>query len=56
MSSLIDIAEKLAVKEIEKYDSPPLELFNISKAKALNLAKRYKADEEVVLLGSILAG
>jgi hypothetical protein len=55
ITKLVKIARAEAIKEIEKFGSPPLELFEISEKQALSLAKKRKADVNVVLIGSLLA-
>jgi len=54
-NQLIQAVEKAALSEIQTYNSPPLELYKISKAQAIQLAKRHKAELDICILGSILA-
>jgi len=44
-----------AIKEISKYGSPPLLLFEISEHHAILLADKYNANKKVILAGSYLA-
>jgi len=51
---IIKKAREWAVSEIEKYDSLALLLFEISEAKALELAEKMNVDKNIVHLGAIL--
>lgn len=55
MIDLINLTDKAALNEIKRYGSPPLELYNISKIQSQRLAKKYKADLTICMLGAILA-
>lgn len=51
--NIIDKARKLAFEEIEKYDSPNLIQFNIANSQGQRLAREYKVNKDIVLLGTI---
>lgn len=44
-----------AIKEIDKYGSPPMELFKLSEFHAVKLAKLYNADFDIVKMGCYFA-
>jgi len=54
MKDIIEKALKFALKDIEKYGSPQDSLFNSVNHEGQRLAKLLKADENVVMLGTIL--
>src|SRR3989344_4807324 len=54
MKSIIEKANKLAIKEIEKYGAPSIWNFRITNRQGQILAEKYKADKNIVLLGTLL--
>ncbi len=54
MKTLVNEADKYALSEIEKYGLPRLEDFNTSNEKGEWLAKKFKANEEIVKIGTRL--
>ena len=51
---LIKESRKYAISEIEKYGSPPMILFEIAEKKAIELAEKFNADKNIVLIGIYL--
>ncbi len=51
---LINDAKKYALKEIELYGTPVIEHFEISNLQGQLISKKLKADQKIVLLGTIL--
>jgi HD superfamily phosphodiesterase len=54
MDKIIAEAHALAVREIDKFGSPPLEFLELSLAKARELADNLQADKNIVTLGALL--
>lgn len=54
MKKIIEKAERLALLEIEKYNSPNPTQFKIANLQGQKLAKEYKANKDIVLLGTML--
>jgi len=54
IKKIIKEADKWARKEIEKYGLPALSLYESSNSVAGKLARYFKVDEDLILLGSIL--
>src|SRR3989344_1198819 len=51
---IIEESRKYALSEIEKYGAPTLIAFEISEKKAIELARKLKADETIVRVGIVL--
>ena len=54
IKDIVSAAEKYALREIELYGTPKTEHFNLSNKVGQKLAKRLKADKDIVMLGTIL--
>lgn len=54
MKDIIEKAREYALNEIERYGTPKLELFDLSNEVGQRLAKELGANENIVLLGTIL--
>jgi HD superfamily phosphodiesterase len=53
MKKVIEKAKKFALKEVEKYHSPNITHFEIANKMGQILAKKHKADKDIVMLGTI---
>lgn len=51
---IIEKAKAYALEEMEKYGTPKKEHFDLSNEKGQKLAKKLKADKDIVMLGTIL--
>ena len=54
MKKIIEEAKKIALKEIEKFNSPHLQHFYLANEKGQEIAKKLGADLDIVMLGTIL--
>jgi len=54
LDKIIDIAQKSALEEIQKFDSPNITQFEIANEMGQKIANNLKADTQIVILGTIL--
>jgi hypothetical protein len=54
LKEIISKAKELAIKEIEKYNTPPKLFLEFSNQKGQEIAEKLGADKDIVMLGTIL--